>query len=267
MVRALEIAGPTSLGTSTTKTKLGGASITLPAWAQALLGIRAGAVSDTPTAAESVLGLIELESDSNYVAPFQVFTPPIASILGATTQQVVKAPEKYPVMCPLKGGSTIDVYGTALVANTAAPYAAVELLLSDRPEGGIQKHAKAAAIKNQTIAATTEYAGNSIQFTGGRVIKELLGVLGPTTVAASDAGIGQVRFSSSEFEISGPMKLLLNPICGGLSTLIAPVVDGVSRVPVEMPLKGVGQTTITPYISHAIYPAAAVNWSAGVIYE
>lgn len=261
----IDVIGPTSLGTSTTKTQLGGADMILPSWARSILAIITSVTLDTPTAAEGLTSTTILESDDFNVQPFEVPNQPLDSILGTNTAAPVSKNEKYPVNCLVKGGDRLKVYGQAKVANTAAPYHMVGVVVSDQVMG-TQKHAKTGTATSTGTTASSEVSGTPYSFSGGKRITELLGNVVHTTLAASSAIIGYMRFASSEFQQSSPAKLPLMPSVGLLGALGTAQVAEVSRAPVDIPLIA-GPTTISDFLYMGLAPAAAGYFQSGVIYE
>ena len=255
----------TSLGAaSTAKVLLGGANLVLPDWAKSIVSVSPIVNIDIPTVSESVLAQCILESDDFNIGPFEVPAAPISSCLGATIAPFVATPEVYPVNCPVNGGQ-LKIYGKALVANTAAPVMTVSVTISSEPPRGPQYFAKMGTLTSSGIVASTEVAGTQYQFSKGRRIVELFGVLVPDTVAAGDALSGYIRFSSSEFTHVTPAKLELNPCVGGLSTIFSTKIDGVSRQKVSIPVNG-GQTNIQDNLYMDLAPAAAGNFVSGVMF-
>lgn len=255
----------TSLGAaSTAKTLLGGANLVLPDWARSIVEVRPVVNIDVPTVSESVLAQLILESDDFNIGPFEVLAAPISSCLGATIAPFVAAPEIYPVNCPVNGGQ-LKIYGKALVANTAAPVMSCSVTISSEPPRGPQCFAKMGTLTSSGTTASAEVAGTQYQFSKGRKIVELFGALVPDTVAAADALVGFIRFSSSEFSHVTPAKLELNPCVGGLSTIFSTKIDGVSRQKVSIPLNP-GQTNIQDYLYMDLAPAAAGNFVSGCMF-
>jgi hypothetical protein len=263
---APDVVGSTSIGTGTTKTLLGGKSLILPEWARAIVAIIPIVTIDVPTVSESVLAKCVLESEDFTIGPFEVLASPISACLGATISPLVSEPEKYLVNCPVPGGAKLDIYGEALVANTTAPVMSCAVIISSEPPTGKQRFAKMGAITSTGTVASTDVPGTPYSFSKGREIIEVFGVVAPDTVAAGDAMTGYIRLASSEFARSTPCKMPFTPIAGGLSTIFSTKIDGVSRLPVRIPLEA-GQKNISDYLYMDLAPAAAGNWVSGVIVE
>jgi len=261
-----DVVGSTSLGTGVTKTLLGGADLVLPEWARSIVAIIPIVNIDVPTVLESVLAKCILESDDVTIGPFEVLAAPISACLGATIAPFVAKPERYVVNCPVIGGSKISVYGQALVANTAAPVMSCTVVISSEPPKGKQRFAKMGTLTSTGTTASTDVSGTQYSFSKGSKIVELIGSLVPATVAAADAIQGYFRYSSSELERVTPLKLPFNPVPGGLSTIFSTKIDGVSRIPVDVPIVQ-GQVNIQDYCFMDLAPAAAGNFVTGVIVE
>lgn len=267
MTISIEHTGFTDLGTGTAKTQLGGASVTLPAWARTLLAITPVQVIDVPTAAETVWTKVSLESnDFGYIQPFEVLGTPIAGFLGSISNGTIARPEKWLVGVGFNGGDRIDVYNTPQVANTGAGLTAgCSLIVSDGPAGYNQRHAKMGTNTLSGTTGTSDIAGTPYTFTAGSVVKELFGSFGHTTVAAASSVPAYLKFVSSEFSPSVTPKLPLNPVGAGLSTTIGLFIDGVSRMFVDIACRS--PTTISDYLYMGIVPTVQGRFQSGVIYE
>jgi len=266
MTRGIEFTSAwTSIGTATTKTQLGN-DVVFPAWATYLDAVMPQAILNTITAAESLIPACILESNDFRVAPFEVLGAPEGSTLGASGGGHFQGrQEKYAIGCPIKGGSRLSVYGQALVANTAAPVMGAGIVVSNEHPGHVQKHAKLGTATTTGTAATSDVAGTPYTIVDASRITELFGVVAMTTVAGGDALGGYIKYSSSEFVDSPPLKLPLNPIGTGLATLQISYIDGVSRAPVNVECKS--PTRIADYLYMPLAPGAAGNFVSGVIYE
>jgi len=261
-----DVIGSTSLGTGTTKTLLGGADMALPEWARSIVAVIPIVNIDVPTVEESVIAKLILESDDFTVGPFEVLASPAGGCIGATVGPSISEPEKYVVNCPVPGGAKLSVYGQALVANTAAPVMSCGIIVSSEPPTGPQRFAKMGTLTSTGTTASTDVAGTQYAFSKGRKIVELFGIVAPAALAAADAMQGYIRFSSSEFSRSTPSKMQFNPVPGGLSTIFSTKLDGVTRLPVCIPLDK-GQKNIQDYLYMDLAPAGAGSFVSGVIIE
>ena len=266
MTIGIDIVGSTGLGTGTTKTLLGGGNYVLPAWARSIVAVIPIVNIDVPTVSESVLAKLSVESEDFNCSPFEVLAAPLTSCLGATVAPFVAKPEKYLMNCPVNGGDQMQLYGTALVANTAAPVMSCAIVMSSNPPMNPQRFAKMGTLTSTGTTASTEVAGTLYSFSKAHKIIEVFGAVVPDTVAAGDALAGFFRFWSTEFLQPTPLKMPFNPVPGGLSTIFSTKLDGVSRYPVEVETQP-GQVNIQDYVYLDLAPAAAGNFVTGMIFE
>jgi hypothetical protein len=257
----------TSLGTGTTKTQLG-TDFKLPSDARALLGVLPTIADITPTTVQSITAKLELEgSDIKNLTPFQVLFPPIGAGLS-TVFNTLTGQEKWDVFAPLQGGEQVSVYGTSLVANTVAPKATCHLIVSNNPgdlQGQMQRHAKLGTVTASGTTADTDVNGTSYNFSGGRKIIELVGLFHPKTIAAGDALIGGIKFTSSEFVDGYPTELPLRSFSYGLGATGSILIPGVSRRSIDINLKP-GTVNIQDYLNCHLLPASAGSFVDGVVY-
>lgn len=253
----------TSLGTGTTKTKVG--SITLPSWVRSILAVIPYCAEITPTTVQSVSARLDIESDSLNVKPFEVLAAPQGAGLGATFN-TFQGMEKWLVGINTKGGEIVDFYGTALVANTVAPEMKVACIISDQPAPFPQRRAKLGTVTATGTTADTDIAGTAYQISNAKRIVELIGLLHPKTIAAGDAVLGAIKFNSSEFALNTPLELPLYPLNFGLGATGSMLIPGISRLAVDVPVKP-GQVNIQDYLYCDILTAAAGSFVSGVIYE
>lgn len=270
MAFGIEIAKATSLGTSTVKTLLnGGANIKLPERARSIVAIRPYLAVDTPTAGQTVWAKVTLESDDFKITPYEVLGGVAGSTLAKAGICLATLPEIWPVNCPVSGGSELKVYGTALVANTAAPYLGVEIVISDLPPRAPQVHAKMGTLTD-TGTSAGEVAGTAYTFTGGRKLIEVYGLAAKTTVAATEALAGYFRFESSEFEPPFPVKVAAEPIHGAVSTDATTAsntafVLKIRRGKVDLRIAP-NSTTVQDYFDVELAPATTGKFVTGVLY-
>ena len=252
-----------SLGTGTTRTKVG--SYTLPSWCRSILAVIPTLAEITPTTVQSVSAKFELESDSLNLKPYEILPAPIGAGLGATFNTLTGV-EKYLVGINTGGGEIVDIYGTALVANTVAPELAATLILSDKPSPFTQRHAKLGTVTSTGTTPDTDVGGTAYQISNAKRIVELIGLVHPKTIAAGDAVLGKIKYTSSEFALNSPLDLPLKPLSFGLGATGSMLIPGVSRLDVDMPVKP-GQVNIQDYLYADILTAAAGSFISGVVYE
>ncbi len=259
--------GNTTLSTTgATKTLAGAANMILPSWARTILAVTPMASMDTPTAAQSVMPLCELESNDVNIQPYQCLGAPTGAILGATGGATHTPPnETYVVNCPVNGGEQIAAYLSSLDDNTSAPFGGVELLLSNQPVGAPQRHAKVGTWTSTGTTASSDVAGTRYNFSGAKQIVELQASLGHSTVATADGVIGYAKFTSNEFDGVSEARMALNPIGGGLATLQVTHAYATRRK-VQIPVTP-GQVNIQDYINLIAIGNTAGAFITGVVYE
>lgn len=261
-----DVIGPTSIGTGTTKTQLGGTALVMPAWARAILAVRPMLVSETPTTDESIMAHLTLESDDFAVQPYLALCNPIMPIDGTAGGPLAGDPPWYPVNCPINGGDRLKLYGTALLANTAAPMMACEIIVSDKKPGA-QLHAKIGTLTSTGVTPSVNVVEASYTLTGGNTLKELLAFVALGTVATVDTIVGRFEFISNDLQNPTPLKLMTNPINGILvgAPGAAALTPGLTRAKVDVPIRSPCQ--FTNNLQMATTPANAGKFITGVLYQ
>lgn len=259
--------GNTTLSTTgATKTLAGAANMILPSWARTILAVTPMASIDTPTAAESINLLCELESNDVAVQPYQCIGSPTGAILGASGGAAHTPPnETYVVNCPVQGGEQIAAYLSTLDGNTSAPFGGVELLLSNQPMQSPQRHAKTGTWTSTGTTINSDVAGTRYNFSGAHQIVELMASVTHSTVATADGVIGYAKFTSNEFDGVAEARMALNPIGGGLATLQVTHAYATRRK-VLIPTTP-GQVNIQDYTNFAAIGNTAGAFLTGVVYE
>jgi len=258
-----------SLGTGTTKTSIG--NIYFPNDARALLSVKPVMANITPTAAQYCAARLDVESsDIRNMLPFEVLFAPIGSGLGVT-YNTLTGMDTWGIGAPLTGGESITAHGTSLANNTVAPEAAAYYVVSNNPQdlNFPQRHAKLGTVTAAGALATgtdADKAGTKYSFSGGRRIVELFGSFLPKTIAAGDALVGGIKFTSSEFVDNYPFELPLYPWSFGLGSTGSILIPGVSRQKVDIPLKP-GQVNVQDYLNCGLLAATAGDFIDGVVYE
>lgn len=259
-----DIAGPTSLGTGTTKTQLGGADLVLPAWARSILAVRPTLTIDDATIDESVMGYLTLESDDFAIQPFQALCNPIEAA-ETTGTLFAGEPPWYPLNCNINGGDRIKIYGTALIANTAAPMMSCQIIMSDRKMSG-QLHGKVGTITATGTTAAVNVNEASYTLTGGKVLTEILGAVGVLAPTSPDSIAGRFEFLSNDFKEPTPLKLPVHPICGQISNVAGSAsTPGLSRAKIEVPILSPCQ--LTNNLNMAVASAGNGKFITGVMYK
>ncbi len=268
----------TSLSTTTKVEITPTAGLFMPSDAKALLAVNPRIATVLTTTVQSVGAKLDVEStDVRNLTPFEVLFPPIGAPLG-TVGNTFTGNEEYKINAPLQGGENLKAYASAIVTNTQEPVAMVYFTVSNdnrdlihplTRQMMVQQHAKMSVRTSSGIARNTDVAGTKYSFSGGRRITELIGEFLPGTVAANDALIGSIKFTSSEFVDSIPQELPLLPFSYGLGVTGSVLIPGVSRQKVNIPVKP-GQVNIQDYLNCSLLPAAQTAphyFIDGVIYE
>lgn len=235
-----------SLGTSTAKTKLGGTQVegtsadyTVPSDARSVVAVRPKLWETTPTADQSVLATLKIESADLHLGDYEVFANPIDAGLGTAETMLQDAAPWYPCNFPAYGNERVQFYGTAQVANTVAPLESVDVLLSDTPPAPDMPlvQAKIAGINYGGGPTSTGTAAGSQVFDGGlqisspqKLIKALYGVVVETTPAASKPVSGQFAVTAGELNIN-PQRWNAEPLTGFLGTTTSGNLAHISAVP------------------------------------
>lgn len=275
-----DVISDVGLGTSTAKTELSGdrsgnsTDYVLPAAAKGLLYVQPYLYQTTPTANQSLLATLKVESDDLGIKDFEVFASPQGTNV-ATTDQAISDPQRsaiYPVMFPCLGGEKIQVYGIPQIANTAAPNEGAMIWWTDDPAQLIDRPFRAkvggtaggAGSTTSTGTATGSVTGASITLAGQplRVIRSAFGVLTETTTAAVKPIAGWFAISAPElaFVIRAPFE----PIQGHLGTAQSAThltrVDNLN-IPIQPP------STITTAMQVTAAPSTAGNFANGILYN
>jgi len=255
-----------SLGTSTTKTNLlgTGAYYNVPSGMRTIVAVRPVVAEKTPTANQSVLADLIVESNDTFIGDFEVPANPIGSGLGTTETMFADEPHWFPANIPVAGGNKIKFSGQCQVANTVAPYMAVDLILSDKDSSvfGPQMHYIANSLNyngtsttetGPTTAGTSTGAAITISGSTPRVLRALYGIVANTTPAASQPINGQFGFASPSLSGPNPIYLSVSATQGFLGTTTAGDLNHMSRVEgLEIPLANMPATftcTITTIVT------------------
>jgi len=215
-MKVTKTVGPTVLS-STTSVKVSGANFKLPAGAKCLLAIIPHISSPAGlTAGEAVMASVELKSDSNPITPYKVLCAPVGSTLGKAGMSVQDKAPVYPVNCPVKGGSEIEVWATGLIDHTIEPYVTVDLIIADFVASP-QFKGKLGTLTTMGAATAGETKGSGIRLEGAHRIVELLGYAIGTTVATLKGICGKFRLSSSGIKGMGDLEFAVENIGGAIS--------------------------------------------------
>ena len=248
-----------SIGTGTTKTNLLGAGnfYNVPAGMQSIVAVRPVVALKTPTAAQSVVSTLAVTSNDTFVGDFEVPANPIGSGLGTNETTFADEPHWYPANIPVVGGNKVQFWGTAMVANTVAPYMAVDIILSDQPSSsfgpqmhyinnGLNYNGTSTTLGGPTTAGTSTGAQITISGSQPRVLRALYGVVANTTPAASQPINGQFGFGSPSLSGPNPIYLSISATQGFLGTTTAGDLNHISRTEgLEIPLTNMPATFTT----------------------
>lgn len=277
-----------SLGVGTTKTKLGGTQVvgtsadyTIPTAARCIVAVRPKVYGTTPTANQSVLATLKIESQDLGMKDFEIFANPLDSGLGTIETQFQDKGKWWPLMQPCNGGEKMQFYGTAQIANTVAVYESVDLLLSDTwPEGFTGNgwnpmygpvQAKIAGINSGGGPTATGTAALSIGTDGGITIStprkrliDLVGVVVGTTPAASKPIGGQFFVNASELAVN-PQRWVAEPITGFLGvSVVGNQVHLSDTGPINLALRA--PSTLKGNFALDLAITTAGNFEVGYIY-
>lgn len=262
----------TSIGTSTTETQLNGTSpVSLPESARSIRRIMPITAVVTPTAAETVIAQITLKSDDFPVVPYNVLAPIAPASLAKAGFCLTSKTEMWPVNANVSGGAKLNVYGTALVANTAAPYLGCAIEVSTHALPGIPRTmAKLGTVTSTGTTAAATVAGTAYTFTGGTRLKEVYGVVVPATVAAVKPCAGHFKIESTEFDPNVPVTYPFSGPQGALSTdattpsNIQPIIN-IAKFPCDIGIKK-SLTRIQDYCVTTLVSSSAGNFITGILY-
>ena len=215
-----DVITPTSLATGVAKISLG--SITKPEEVQSLIEfVPYQAPSGVVTAAESMLTETALESNSVNLLPKRVINPTIVSGLGATFATTIPILEAWNCNTPLTAGATptIQAFGQAQIANTAAPTMGVAFHWSNSRPTNPEMFYNKPDNETSTGTAATTVAGNTISINDGKTLQSVYGAIAPTTITASESWIASMQFNSNDFDNSQAIEVPLQPMSVGLGAL------------------------------------------------
>lgn len=247
-----------SLGTSTGKTKLGGTQVQgtgadylVPGDARSIVAVRPKLFETTPTANQSVVATLKIESADLHLGDYEVFATPLDSGLGTAENMYHDTSPIYPCNFPCFGGERMQFFGTAQVANTVAPLMAVDVFLSDTQgafldaicptlaqvtDYSIPYQAKVAGINYGGGPTSTGTAAATQVFDGGlnisapqKLFKAFYGIIAGTTPAASKPVAGQFAVTAGELVLN-PQRWNAEPITGFLGTTTAGTLEQISKV-------------------------------------
>lgn len=278
-----------SLGTGTAKTQLSGdrsgnaTNYQLPAWARSILAVRPWLSELTPTAGQSVLATVKLESDDLGIKDYETFAQPLGSVLGATATFLEPGQNfvQYPVNFPCNGGENMQFFGVPQIANTVAPRMGATIWISDQPPGlnpvrcKVTGTAGGGASTTSTGTAAGRVTGGTISISGGvtqpelpqgsvgRRIKAVYGIVTSGTIVASDTITGWFELSSAE--LGATIRWNMEPVQGflGATGQVWNILSKLEGLDVVVQTN----TTMTATLVMDVAPANAANFAVGVLYQ
>jgi hypothetical protein len=241
MTETWDVLTSSSLGTSTTRTQINGASdYFIPAQISQLIGVEwAQAETGAYTAGESIQTVTELTSQdiTPNIAPKRVALPGIIGGLGTAGNGQIPALEEIPYNIMVRPSNRLQGWGTELTANTVAPRLGASLHLTDTPNGKphvfwdvADSSGTPTATALGTAAATVN--GTNITLTGARALLRAYSRIYPTTVTASVDYLVYSTITCSNFNNAAPLKYYNTPIASHLGTAIGVTIPADSENPI-----------------------------------
>lgn len=226
MSRGSDTVVPTSLGTSTDEKRLNSDSpIQIP---DGINNIAAAVPYFVPTGVftpdESYLIRVRMSSNDIGIEPCRFMMPGVNTGDAAFTSVQAPMLKSYEMNISNQsqqaniGGSNINIYGQAMVGNTAAPSLGCELMYSTGLTGQEQYWDTPDSISTGGTTIDTRTKLNTITITNGVEITSLGMVVTPTTAAASTHDVGEAEFNSSDFQTPFPQKFPIAPAFTGLGS-------------------------------------------------
>ena len=209
---------PTTLGTGTTEARLNSDSpIQVP---DGINNIAAAVPYFVPTGVftpdESYIIRVRMQSNDIAIEPCRFMMPGVNT--GDAAFAAVQAPmlKSYEMNIPNASAANINIYGQAMVGNTAAPFLGCELLYSTGSTGSEQYYDTPDSVSTAGTTINTRTTLNTTTITNGVEITSLGMVVTPTTAAASTHDVGEAEFTSSDFQVPFPYKFPIAPSFSGL---------------------------------------------------
>jgi len=214
---------PTTLGTSTDEKRLNSDSpIQVP---EGINNIAAALPYYVPTGVftpdESYIIRVRLQSNDIAIEPCRFMMPGVNT--GDAAFASVQAPmlKSYETNIPNASAANINIYGQAMVGNTAAPFLGCELLYSTGSTGREQYWDTPDSVSSGGTTINTRTTLNTTTITNGVEITSLGMTVTPTTAAASTHDVGEAEFTSSDFQVPFPYKFPIAPSFSGLGAAAA----------------------------------------------
>lgn len=269
-----------SLGTSTAKTLLDGGRIgsgsnyVLNANARGIIDVQPYVYIVTPTANQTLIASLKVESDDLAIKDFEVLAPPGMATVATPSPSAsdLMRTAKYPLYKRCNGGETLQVYGISQIANTAAPYMGAMITWTDDPSVINQPEFRAkiggtaggAGSVTSTGTSATAVTGSTISLTGAdKTIRAVTGIIANTTLAAVKPIAGYFTVTSGEMAYAA--RAPFEPVQGPLAATMPPTqhltrVDGLS-IPVKCP------STLLTQLNLTAAPSTAGSFCNGILYN
>jgi hypothetical protein len=220
MSRGSDTVVPTTLGTGTTEARLNSdSSLQVP---DGINNIAAAVPYYVPTGVftpdESYLVRVRMQSNDIAIEPCRFMMPGVNTGDAAFTSVQAPMLKSYEMNIPNASAANINIYGQALVGNTAAPFLGCELMYSTGSTGNEQYWDTPDSISTGGTTIDTRTTLNTITITNGVEITSLGMVVTPTTAAASTHDVGEAEFNSSDFQTPFPQKFPIAPAFTGLGS-------------------------------------------------
>ena len=233
MSRGSDTVVPTTLGTGTTEARLNSdSSLQVP---DGINNIAAAVPYYVPTGVftpdESYLVRVRMQSNDIAIEPCRFMMPGVNTGDAAFTSVQAPMLKSYEMNIPNASAANINIYGQALVGNTAAPFLGCELMYSTGSTGNEQYWDTPDSISTGGTTVDTRTTLNTITITNGIEITSLGMVVTPTTAAASTHDVGEAEFNSSDFQTPFPQKFPIAPSFSGLGSAAASLTNpaGISQ--------------------------------------
>ena len=223
MSRGSDTVVPTTLGTGTTEARLNSDSpLQVP---DGINNIAAAVPYYVPTGVftpdESYLVRVRMQSNDIAIEPCRFMMPGVNTGDAAFTSVQAPMLKSYEMNIPNASAANINIYGQAMVGNTAAPFLGCELMYSTGSTGQEQYWDTPDSISTGGTTIDTRTTLNTITITNGVEITSLGMVVTPTTAAASTHDVGEAEFNSSDFQTPFPQKFPIAPSFSGLGSAAA----------------------------------------------
>ncbi len=278
--------GSQSLGTTSVQTQLSGqrnaaaSNYICPAWMNGLITIRGDLSELTPTAGQSVLATLKLQSNDVNFGNYEVPTVALGSVLGATNFQYSRGSnvkEVFPVgLAPpatgTLGGVNIQIFGQTQVNCTVGPRMGATLWISNLTPAESQVYSlmsskvQGSGPTSTGTTATQVSVGTplpTISGATGATIFEAFGIVASGTIVASDQTQGFFLVQAPEVPV--PIRFDIDPITGFLGA--TGQVQNLWSYAENLHMEVTTPTSLQEFVNLEVAPANAGNFELGVLYQ